>query len=488
MLAGRADLLEVLALPRVDLGLQQQVGHADHGVHRRPDLVAHVGEEIGLRARGLLGEIARAPRLLEHPVLGADVLEGRDESPCGGLLDRERLRGDACPERRAVTPHQPVFGLERAVEPDVHFTVTRAAFEIGVVGEQAGHVAAIHLLLVVAEHLPETTVHADGHEVADHEDAAADGVEDRLLFGVRAAQGNGAGFEFARTLGNQVLEAIAALRQLSLRLLEIGDVAQRRVHHRGAVDLDQGQGHLGEEGLPVTALHGPFETQGTRALQFGERSPGLGDGRLTVRLELRREVTRHEAHHVLHVAHAELRERSLVRRDAAAVLEQHHGLPGVLEQHPEALLALAQALRARQPIDSARDALRDSLEQLPLLAREGSLVPHRSRHRVAHRHAAMGHAADADRRREARHARVEVAAVDLAIVDRDAGHDVLGPAPTGQHRLHGLAQDLGQRPQRRIGRAEDRVEAALLPDAIREQALGLAQVARLAPDLGTRHQ
>ena len=46
---------QVVALLGVELGVEQQLGHADDAVHRRADLVAHVGEELALDAIGLLG-------------------------------------------------------------------------------------------------------------------------------------------------------------------------------------------------------------------------------------------------------------------------------------------------------------------------------------------------------------------------------------------------------------------------------------------------
>ena len=39
----------------VELGPGQQLGHAEHAVHRRADLVAHIGEEFGLGAVGGFG-------------------------------------------------------------------------------------------------------------------------------------------------------------------------------------------------------------------------------------------------------------------------------------------------------------------------------------------------------------------------------------------------------------------------------------------------
>ena len=50
---GRAfHQAEVLALPRRQVGVEGQLGHADDAVHRRADLVAHVGEELALGPAG----------------------------------------------------------------------------------------------------------------------------------------------------------------------------------------------------------------------------------------------------------------------------------------------------------------------------------------------------------------------------------------------------------------------------------------------------
>ena len=37
-----------LALLRVEVAVEQQTGHADDAVHRRADLVAHIGQELAL--------------------------------------------------------------------------------------------------------------------------------------------------------------------------------------------------------------------------------------------------------------------------------------------------------------------------------------------------------------------------------------------------------------------------------------------------------
>ena len=56
------DGFGVVVLLAVEIGVQQQAGHADHTVHRRADFMAHVGEKIALRTAGLLG---RVPGLLQ---------------------------------------------------------------------------------------------------------------------------------------------------------------------------------------------------------------------------------------------------------------------------------------------------------------------------------------------------------------------------------------------------------------------------------------
>ena len=57
-----ADDLTVSRQSRVSASTgvaERQIGHADDAVHRRPDLVAHVGEELALGAAGVHGAVAR---------------------------------------------------------------------------------------------------------------------------------------------------------------------------------------------------------------------------------------------------------------------------------------------------------------------------------------------------------------------------------------------------------------------------------------------
>jgi len=57
------DLFEPIGLRRRRVVAPQQVHQADHRVHRRADLVAHVGEERALGLRGRLGTVARRREL-----------------------------------------------------------------------------------------------------------------------------------------------------------------------------------------------------------------------------------------------------------------------------------------------------------------------------------------------------------------------------------------------------------------------------------------
>ena len=75
--------------------VEQQPGHADDGVHRRADLVAHGGQE---RALGLRGRLGLAPRLLQ---LADVVVDGVDP---GLARRRRRSRRSARGRRRGTRP------------------------------------------------------------------------------------------------------------------------------------------------------------------------------------------------------------------------------------------------------------------------------------------------------------------------------------------------------------------------------------------------
>ncbi len=82
-LAGARGGLGLLALVVAELGLQQQLEHPDHAVERRADLVAHVGQELGLGARGL-------HRLAERALAIGDVGAHHGDAVVGPVAIGER--------------------------------------------------------------------------------------------------------------------------------------------------------------------------------------------------------------------------------------------------------------------------------------------------------------------------------------------------------------------------------------------------------------
>ena len=89
---GAVHALGVLPLAFVEVGLHQQLGEADDTVHRGPDLVAHGGEEIRLRPRGLQRRVARGLEVVLSALLGAQQ--------SGGAGEREQQEHDGADDQR----------------------------------------------------------------------------------------------------------------------------------------------------------------------------------------------------------------------------------------------------------------------------------------------------------------------------------------------------------------------------------------------------
>ena len=112
MLAGRPDRRDVLALLGVERRALQQVGHAEHAVQRRADLVADVRHEFALGATAFLRVILRAPQfVLDGAALG-DVGD-RTDHPDGAARRVEHGLSDAAhPHVEPVDPLQPELLVE----------------------------------------------------------------------------------------------------------------------------------------------------------------------------------------------------------------------------------------------------------------------------------------------------------------------------------------------------------------------------------------
>ena len=60
------DNLQILSLAEIQLGIEHKFGHADHPVHRGPNLVAHVGEEFALGLAGCLGSLPGHAQVIDQ--------------------------------------------------------------------------------------------------------------------------------------------------------------------------------------------------------------------------------------------------------------------------------------------------------------------------------------------------------------------------------------------------------------------------------------
>jgi hypothetical protein len=82
-LGAIAQHRHVIGLVAGERAGEDEIGHADDAMHRRPDLVAHLGKEQRFGAIGLLGLLARAFggdfRLVEELGIPADTLKLGDD-------------------------------------------------------------------------------------------------------------------------------------------------------------------------------------------------------------------------------------------------------------------------------------------------------------------------------------------------------------------------------------------------------------------------
>jgi hypothetical protein len=89
--AAGAHGLRIVALLVVDAGVEQQAGHADHGVERSTDLVAHVGEEHALGLHRRLGALLRRLQFAFARHLRRNVAQDHGiDHPAFGLQPRNR--------------------------------------------------------------------------------------------------------------------------------------------------------------------------------------------------------------------------------------------------------------------------------------------------------------------------------------------------------------------------------------------------------------
>ncbi len=127
------DDLGDLALLRTQAGVEKQAGHADDAVHRRADLVAHVGQELALQTRGLERGVAGAGDLLLLLLSFGDIHERAGEA-------RERAAG-LVPGQAGVE-HPTVFSVV-AAEPILELEALARHLEPRVLGAHAGEIVRV---------------------------------------------------------------------------------------------------------------------------------------------------------------------------------------------------------------------------------------------------------------------------------------------------------------------------------------------------------
>ena len=113
--------VQVLALHRLQVGVEHQVGHAKHAVHRRADLVAHVREECAFRARRHLGGVLRVLQLF------GSLVDEMFEMLLAGF---QRLHAQAVAARK----HEPERQHGERIEPSRLIDVRREINRIRVAG------------------------------------------------------------------------------------------------------------------------------------------------------------------------------------------------------------------------------------------------------------------------------------------------------------------------------------------------------------------
>ena len=91
MLAGALDLEHVITLARRELGLKGEVREADDCVHRRPDLVAHIGKEHALGFICLERSLGRLLQLLFRFLPRSDVGPGAHDLYGLSLLIAQKM-------------------------------------------------------------------------------------------------------------------------------------------------------------------------------------------------------------------------------------------------------------------------------------------------------------------------------------------------------------------------------------------------------------
>ncbi len=131
VVAALADGFHALALLGIERGGAEEGGHADDGIHRCANLVAHRGEKLGLGARGLLGDAAGMIELTAGALeIGDDDILALDEAAqLEGVYDVTLQRGERLQLAGSQLTGFAIGDAERAERPAIVRDERRAGIE-----------------------------------------------------------------------------------------------------------------------------------------------------------------------------------------------------------------------------------------------------------------------------------------------------------------------------------------------------------------------
>ena len=178
---------QVAALGLFQRGIEQQLGEADDGVHRRADLVAHVGQEAAPCGSGLLGAVTRGAQLLLHEPARGQVGGQFDHLERLAVEIEDRVVGRLDPHLAPILGQAPVFALAEVAPPQVApEAAVGLALDVRGVAEQRVMLAE-HLVQAIAEQVEEVFVgrqHIALQIELDHGHGLADGRDLAFVLGI----------------------------------------------------------------------------------------------------------------------------------------------------------------------------------------------------------------------------------------------------------------------------------------------------------------
>ena len=178
---------QVAALGLFQRGIEQQLGEADDGVHRRADLVAHVGQEAATCGSGLLGAVTRGAQFLLHEPARGQVGGQFDHLERLAVEIEDRVVGRLDPHLAPILGQAPVFALAEVAPPQVApEAAVGLALDVRRVAEQRVMLAE-HLIQAIAKHVEEVFVgrqHIALQIELDHGHGLADGRNLAFVLGI----------------------------------------------------------------------------------------------------------------------------------------------------------------------------------------------------------------------------------------------------------------------------------------------------------------